>query len=68
LTKASWVSISFRTYDHTSHGPKEKFGGKKKENKTTWDTNIRFQNKTFLAYEAFRGYIHLLAKSLRCEK
>jgi hypothetical protein len=38
------------------------------EKKTTWDTHIRFQNKPFSAYEAFRGSIHLLAKSLRCEK
>jgi hypothetical protein len=36
-----------------------------KNNKSTSDTNIKFQNKPFLAYEAFRGYIHLLAKSLR---
>jgi hypothetical protein len=45
---------------------KKNLGKKKKE--STWDTNIRFQNKPFSAYEAFRGYIHLLAKSLRCEK
>jgi hypothetical protein len=35
--------------------------------KTTWDTYIKFQNKPFSTYEAFRGYIHL-AKSLRCKK
>jgi len=44
---------------------KKKLG--KKEKKTPCHTNIKFQNKTFSAFEAFRGYIHL-AKSLRCEK
>jgi hypothetical protein len=50
----------------TLHMDQKKIWKKKKN--SIWDTHIKFQIKPFLAYEAFRGYIHLLAKSLRCEK